>query len=308
VIVRQYYQREAPDPVLEPEQVLRLARRHVPTVQALTGIDETGGEARVYYVDDAVVVKVQRPQQLRSWTSLEKEVVFLRHLAEAAPDLSVPRVLGYGKDGAVEYTVMTRMPGVAAVRASIPEPQRFATLRALGQTIRRIHAVPQEPLVESGLFPEEYTADDLRVVLPRDLYDLAHRLQERGRDWPFPFTVDELAAKAVARVRDDTPGVALHTNPGPMHTFVDPTTGAFTGLIDFGDAYVGHPAVDLVRWPDPADRRAVLAGYLDGGDPGPAFWAYYPVAAVMADLLVMVRRPESWAAMRQDVLDQLGSG
>jgi hypothetical protein len=27
---------------------------------------------------------------------------------------------------------------------------------------------------------------------------------------------------------------------------------AFTGLIDFGDAYASHPMLDLRSWPDPA--------------------------------------------------------
>jgi hygromycin-B 7''-O-kinase len=305
MIVRKYYQREAPDPVLTPEHVLRLARRHVPTARELTGIDETGGEARVYYLDNTIVLKVQRPQQLRSWTSLEKEVVFLRHLAAVDPALSVPRVLGYGRAGTVEYTVMTRMPGEAAVRANIPPAVRPETLRELGRAIRRVHAVNQAPLRESGLFPEEYTADDLRVVLPRDVGDMARRLRDRGGEWPFSLGADDLAAKLVERIPPDPPGLALHTNPGPMHTFVDPATGGYSGLIDFGDAYIGHPAVDLVRWPDPEDRRFVLAGYLDDGDPGPGFWSYYPVAAIMADLLVMVRRPDRWEEMRRDVEQHL---
>ncbi len=305
MIVRKYYQRDAPDPVLPPPQVLSLARRHLPTVRELTGIDETGGEARVYYLDETVVLKVQRPQQLRSWTSLEKEVAFLRQLALADPGLSVPRVLGYGKDGTVEYTVMTRMPGEATARANIPPEARPATLRALGRAIRRVHSVDQAPLRESGLFPEEYTADDLRVGLPRDVGDMARRLRDRGVEWPFALGTDDLAAKLVERIPRDPPGVALHTNPGPMHTFVDPATGEYCGLIDFGDAYVGHPAVDLVRWPDPADRRFVLAGYLDDGDPGPNFWSYYPIAAIMADLSVMVRRPDRWEEMRHDVEEHL---
>ena len=104
MIIREYYQPGAPDPVLDPAQVLRLVRQHLPEARAVTGIDETGGEARVYFVDTDVVCKVQRPPQWRSWTSLEKEVVFLRHLAEAAPDIAVPRVLGYGKEDGVEYT------------------------------------------------------------------------------------------------------------------------------------------------------------------------------------------------------------
>ncbi len=302
MIIREYYQQGAPDPVLEPAHVLRLVRQHVPGAQAVTGIDETGGEARVYFVDTDVVCKVQRPPQWRSWTSLEKEVVFLRHLAEVAPDIAVPRVLGYGKEDGVEYTCMTRMAGDAAVRSPIPAATRAATLQAIGRTIRRIHQVPQAPLRASGLFPEEFTLPDVKAAVAEDLHDYAGYLDQRGIGWPFPFDLATLTAQAVEHVSTEPVAVALHTNPGPTHTFVDPITGAFTGLIDFGDAYIGHPAYDLGRWPDPVDREAVLQGYLEAGDPGPHFWALWDVASIMADLLTIVRHAESRAAAIRHVI------
>lgn len=303
MIIREYYQKDAPDPVLDAAHVLRLVRSHVPTAQAVTGIDETGGEARVYFIDAEIVCKVQRPPQRRSWTNLEKEVVFLRHLASSAPDIPVPRVLGYGKEDHVEYTCMTRMAGDAAVRTPIPPTARVETLRKLGRTIRRIHQVPQAPLRATGLFPEEFTLPDLKTAVVEDLEEYARYLHQRGIGWPFPFDLATLIAQALEHLPTEPAGVALHTNPGPTHTFVDPTTGALTGLIDFGDAYIGHPATDLGRWPDPADREAVLQGYLDAGNPGPHFWAMWDVASIMADLLTIVRYPEIRAVAIQHATD-----
>jgi len=88
-----YSQPDAPDPVLDDDLVLALVRRHVPEARAVTGVDESGGEARTYAIDDTIILKVQRPQQLRPRTSLEKEVFFLRQL-EQAPEARVPRALG----------------------------------------------------------------------------------------------------------------------------------------------------------------------------------------------------------------------
>jgi aminoglycoside phosphotransferase (APT) family kinase protein len=67
--------------------------------------------------------------------------------------------------------------------------------------------------------------------------------------------------RANRRHPTDTTPVALHSNPGPEHTFVDPDSGSFTGLIDFGDAYRSHPALDLRPWPDEQDAQHLLAGY-----------------------------------------------
>src|SRR5437764_726684 len=133
--------------------VLVLLRRHVPEAQAVTGIDESGGEARTYAIDANLILKVQRPQQLRPRTSLAKEVFFLRQL-ESQPNISVPRALGYGRDSALlEYTVLTRMPGIAMRHAELDEQERAAVLVQLGQTLRRIHSLPQAPFVENALFP-----------------------------------------------------------------------------------------------------------------------------------------------------------
>ncbi len=289
MIVREYYQRGAPDPVLDLELVLTLARRHVQQALQVTGVDETGGEARVYYIDTSLVLKVQRPQQLRSWTSLEKEVRFLEAIAEEDPDLPVPRVRGHGRDGSVEYTCMTRMDGDAAVRTPIPAGARAETLRALGRVIRRVHALDQRRLMASGLFPEEYTAADLRQSMAERLRSLAAHLTEHGAVWPLALDPDGLCERAAARVPDDVEGVALHTNPGPTHTFVDPSSGRLTGLIDFGDAYIGHPAFDLWQWGDPDDRAAVLAGYVEAGAPPVWFWPVWEVVEAVADLVALVR-------------------
>lgn len=294
MIIREYYQRNAPDPILDPELVLNLVRRHLPHARELKGIDESGGEARSYLVDDAIVLKVQRPHQLRSWTSLEKEVAFLRQIAEDDPSLPVPRVLGYGREADVEYTCMTRMAGDAAVRSTIPDAVRPETLHALGRVIRRVHAIRQAPLRESGLFPEEYTPADLRASAADDVSDLAQSIADKGRGWPLSLTPEQLTQALVERVPATEMPIALHTNPGPTHTFVDPASGEFIGLIDFGDAYIGHPVFDLWQWGDPSDRQAVLAGYVEAGPLDEAFWSMWDVAQTISDLVAIARERPYW--------------
>src|SRR5437879_11134525 len=101
------------DPVLDFRRVLALARQHFPAAHAVTDVDETGGEARAYVIDEGFIFKTQRPHRIRPRTSLAKETLHLEQLAKSAPEVSVPRVLGYGKDDDVEYILMTRVPGVA---------------------------------------------------------------------------------------------------------------------------------------------------------------------------------------------------
>jgi hypothetical protein len=76
-----YSQPHTADPVLEECTVLDLVHRPGARCSVVTGVDETGGEARVYVLDDQLVLKVQRPHRLHPRTSLEKEAFFLQQLA-----------------------------------------------------------------------------------------------------------------------------------------------------------------------------------------------------------------------------------
>src|SRR5215213_8474286 len=93
-----YIQPDAPDPILDESTVMNLVRRHLPEAKTMTTVDESGGEARTYRIDDRWILKTQRPPQLRPRTSLKKEVFFLNQLRDM-PDISVPTVLGHGRGG-----------------------------------------------------------------------------------------------------------------------------------------------------------------------------------------------------------------
>ena len=286
-----YMQPDAPDPVLGDDVVLTLVRRHVPGAQAVTGVDESGGEARTYAIDDDLILKTQRPHRLRPRTSLSKEAAFLRHLA-AFPAIAVPCVLGYGLAEGVEYICMTRMPGMPVNRQTIAEPTRAGVLRALGQTLRQIHVVPQAPLTTSGLFPGDQTAANLSARLTEAFDEVLVVLQSAGDVWEFAQSPRVVANAALATLPNTTAFVALHSNPGAEHTFADPVTQIYTGTIDFGDAYISHPALDLRRWKDPADRDALLVGYLTAGPLDEEFMAVWRVTQVWADMATIATTPE----------------
>ncbi len=299
-----YVQPDAPDPVLTDAVVLSLVHRHVPDAHAVTGVDESGGEARTYRVDDGLILKTQRPHRLRPRTSLAKEVAFLRHLA-AFPAIPVPRVLGYGHIEEIEYTCMTRIAGDAMIRQTITGPERVRVLQALGQMLRQIHAVPQAPLAATGLVPGDRTADDLRARLVDAFDELLAALHPTGDVWQFARSPRHVIAVALAALPDTTTFVALHANPGPGHTFADRMTHTYTGTIDFGDAYHSHPALDLRRWKDPADRDALLAGYLAAGPVEETFMSVWRVTQVWADMAAILSAPKYRDAAHAHLLRML---
>jgi aminoglycoside phosphotransferase (APT) family kinase protein len=271
--------------------VLGLVGQHVPDARAVTDVDESGGEARTYLVDDGLILKTQRPHRLRPRTSLAKEAAFLRHLA-AFPGIPVPRVLGYGQTERVEYLCMTRMPGEAVIRQTIAGPARARVLHALGEVLHRIHMVPQAPLIESGLFPGDRTADDLRSRLAEAFDEVLALLERADTVWSLERAPQAVVETALAALPATTTFVALHSNPGTEHTFADPLTHTYTGTIDLGDAYISHPALDLRRWKDPLDRQALLTGYLSVGSVDDVFMTVWRVTQVWADMGAIASAPE----------------
>ena len=300
-----YLQPDAPDPVLSAAVVLTLVRRHVPRATRVTAVDESGGEARTYVVDDTLILKTQRPHRLRPRTSLAKEVFFLNRLA-SEPGITVPRVLGYGREGrTIEYICMTHISGVAMANVQTTGPARQVALGELGRTLRRIHALPREPFAASGLFPGDPGPAELHTRLTELFGDVITRLGADPPAWTLPLPAEVVAERALAALPASDLRVALHSNPGPPHTFVDPATGAYTGLIDFGDAYISHPALDLWRWPNPADRSALFQGYTAEQPVDAAWLQTWRVVQVLADLVAVASTPALGPAALVDIQQHL---
>ena len=282
----EYYQRGAADPILDNSLVLSIVREYAPEAKEVTGVDETGGEARTYAVDADIVLKVQRPHQLRNTTSLEKEAFFLRYL-EKNCDVSVPRVLGYGKRDSVEYTVMTRMPGIAAKYADMTLKQRSAVVYELGKTLYKIHSLDMKPFIESGLFPVD-NENSVKGICERwkAMFDLRlSRLLENGLPQNDASKASMAADKEIEKIAalDKVKVTALHTNVGDEHVFVTPEN-VFSGVIDFGDSFFSHPVFDLRRVPL-HERKTILDGYLCEGSIDNSFITVWNVTYALDSII-----------------------
>lgn len=219
-----------------------------------------------------------------------------------------PRVLGYGRTDEVEYLAMTRMPGTALARAGLDARARAEVLRAAGRILPRIHAVDQSTLAASGLFPGDSTAQDLPGRVRSSLGRLLPGLSAQ-EGWPAGLDPERILETAVAATPTDTAPVALHSNPGPEHVFVDPATGGLSGLIDFGDAYRSHPAFDPRTWVSRGDSEALLSGYLDAGPVPDGFLTAWRLGLLIQEAGFAVRgwRPAPEAASRiTELVHQLG--
>jgi Ser/Thr protein kinase RdoA (MazF antagonist) len=93
----------------------------------------------------------------------------------------------------------------------------------------------------------------------------------------------------------------LHSNPGEEHCFVDQSTGRFTGLIDFGDAYRSHPALDVRSWRSLDDSRHLLGGYVRHEPLSEGFMGVWRVAVVLGELRVATRAQRESSTVRERI-------
>jgi hygromycin-B 7''-O-kinase len=298
-----YSQPNAADPVLDERTVLDIVRHHGARCSAVIRVDETGGEARVYVLDDNLVLKVQRPHRRRPRTSLAKEAFFLQQLA-AYPDIVVPHVLGYGRHDNIEYIVMTQMPGVPALTVELTGVHRMHVLHQLGRTLRRLHRLPQAPFYSSVLLPGSRTREEFVARARANLAQAVQIIDATPNLWQLGIAPADLASRVLAALPASVALVALHSNPGPVHTFVRPDTLDFVGIIDFGDAYISHPGLDW-RWPTHADRVALLHGYCEETPVTDEFMAAWHAALMLSDMSALATRPETRPQAQERLRDLL---
>jgi aminoglycoside 2''-phosphotransferase len=130
--------------------------------------------------------------------------------------------------------------------------------RQLGRLLSELHRFPPERAAELGV-PTYSTAgwaqlySELRETCGRDVSPLLSR-EERTRVAVFwrSFLDDDRYVRFQP--------VLIHADLGLDHILVDEQRATITGVIDFGDAVVGDPALDFVGF-DEALRQDVLSNY-----------------------------------------------
>ncbi len=150
----------------------------------------------------------------------------------------------------------------------------------------------------------DHDGHDLARRLESAFVDLLELLADRRAPWSVSASPNEVATEALAMLPAEFNPVLLHSNPGPTHVFCT-RDGSLTGLIDFGGSYLSHPAMDLHRWPDPADRLALREGYLGDATATHDFDAAWTAAMIHTDMTVMATRPELAAAAQVDLTVRL---
>lgn len=229
----------------------RLLRAQLPELAGLpvAVVEPWGTDHGLWRLGDELIVRLPRIH----WAvgQVEWEATWLPHLAPHLP-VAVPAPVAVGEPGEgypFPWAVHRWIPGDGAALDRMDDPVAFA--HDLAHVVRRLRAVP----TDGGDGPAAGGR-----ALPLADYDRATRLAIASAG----HLVDAAAATAVWEE-----ALAAPPHPGPpvwVHGDLEGNClvrdGRLTGLVDWGSAGTGDPAVDVqVVWSPlftPASRRAFL--------------------------------------------------
>lgn len=232
-------------------QATRAIQSQIPDIAAI-GVEAIGSgwENDAFVVYDRWIFRFPRRREVAEQLDKERGLapIVARALSDvgiAGPAMSIP-----GEpcdDFAYRFTGDPRLPGTPADQLPKGQIDTTAIAETLGVALVRLHSIPVSEVANLGL----------------DMVDV-------GADGPEPclqeaqLIADDLSSRETSEVAECVAWLAnspivprhysgelrlLHNDLSPDHVPLDSETQRVVGLLDFGDAAFGNPALDIVVLP-----------------------------------------------------------
>lgn len=194
-------------------------------------------------INDVVIVNgeivFRFPKTEWGQRSLAAEVRLLDAIGDRLP-IPVPQPVLHDETMA-SHAMLTGEPLTREFLFRMPERHRAALLGQLGAFLKDLHEMPKADLTSIGRSDAERTRDELLAFyghVEEDLFPLLYQHQRQS--------VRDLFAPVVSgRLELAVDPVLIHGDLAPYHILVNPTAPALTGIIDWGTAGSGDPAIDI---------------------------------------------------------------
>src|SRR2546429_398701 len=153
--------------------------------------------------------------------------------------VTAPRLIAFENSCSrvpLPYTIVEHARGIDAESAGVVPPDPTTTWRQLGRELALAHgAVPPVDVVGDTNASETIDLDELLERRASEGW-ISNLEARRLHDW---------TATLADHVSEPARPVLLHGDAQMSNVLVDPSSGAFNSLIDWGCAHVGSPAVDF---------------------------------------------------------------
>jgi hygromycin-B 7''-O-kinase len=239
-----------PEVPLRAGQLLAAARTLGLSGKSVSKVSSPGIINTIYLVDEHYVVRVPRDHH-GHFEQTQREAAVLP--AVVASGVTTPRLIAFDDSCSllpVPFMIVEYAQGVDAESAGLVPPDPATTWRRLGQELAHVH----------DTIPPVDVVDDTNASETIDLHDLLERRAKEG--WISILEVRRLrqwVEALTANVEEPGDNVLLHGDAQMSNVLVDPSSGAFSALIDWGCAHMGGPAIDFRVVP-----LAAVAPMLDG--------------------------------------------
>ncbi|MCU0569862.1 MAG: phosphotransferase [Oculatellaceae cyanobacterium Prado106] len=199
---------------------------------------------------------------------LKQEVQILQ-MARPLLDLPIPD-LEHIEEDFVSYPLISGEPLSKNLLFKLDASVQEKVIEQLGQFLQQLHSISSEGTAASPLPPSiaERTPEDLLALYEQVQQILFPYLWKHQQTW-----VHEHFQPLVNGTLDFQRSSALiHGDLGCYHILFDPERQCLSGIIDFGTAGIGHPAIDLAALLD-THGEAVLKRMAQ----------YYPITESLID-------------------------
>ena len=247
---------------LEQKTIRRLVRRQFPELPC--GVVEKLGEGMdcsAWLIDGRSVFRF--PKRETGAECLQNEIRVLPHIAPRLPvPVSAPRWIGVPtSEYAWPFAGYELIAGRAVCDACIPDSAASKFARSLAGFLRALHSISVEEAHEFEAPIDKWQRLDVayRCDFARERLKHAETrgLIPNASAWQSQLEAIE-AASPVAELQ-----ALVHGDLYSKHVLIDDDF-QLTGMIDWGDVHIGHPAVDLAAFWNTvpaAGRNAFLEEY-----------------------------------------------
>lgn len=246
-------------------------------------LHDVGGESRTFRVagaDQLVTVGLDWPGTLRDEAELEREALLLGRVAQrvTAP---VPEVVSLVTSAGV--LMVRELRGRRLIDVASPsESMKAVAAEVMGRTLAELHTWPPDEWAD--VVPVDTTAPSEWKEEAAEHFGVVAKALDAGQRADVRTFLARPAPEATSDHR------FTHNDLGIEHVLVDVQAVHFTGVIDWSDAAITDPAVDvgrLLRDLGPSGLDHAMRAYGDGGgEPDDVLprAAFYAACGLLEDL------------------------
>ncbi|AFZ69750.1 phosphotransferase [Deinococcus peraridilitoris] len=220
------------------------------------------------------------PKRAEVAAALNVEVQLTAWLAPQLP-LPIPEYRWFGQWGAHDVQLLAgyrRLPGTPALQVAHRPPPGVAD--SIGGFLRRLHDVSSEAAAELGVPVQEDAGEWPRVAVSDLRFAAHHQLVDEAHLGQWQDVLSSPPSSRGIRRR------LLHGDFAAEHVLLG-TNGAVSGVIDWSDAQLGDPALDLagvLHWGGMALLHDVLETYGRVSERGMRRVRWYAACRALADI------------------------